>query len=80
MAPLKMGGLPDEAARRGFLENGTFPQPIWASQKMRRLKDALREMDGFAIREKEALGEIADLEEDVLIEPFSQDFWEMHYF
>jgi hypothetical protein len=70
----------DEAARRGFLENGTFPQPIWTSQKMRRLKDALREIDGFAIREKEALEEVADLEEDVLIEPFSQDFWELHYF
>jgi len=70
----------DEATRRGFVENGTFPQPIWTSQKMRRLKDALREMDDFAIREKEALEEIADVDEGVLIEPFSQDFWEMHYF
>lgn len=70
----------DEAARRGYVERGTFPQPIWASQKMRRLKDALREMDEFATREKEALEEIADAQEDVLIEPFSQDFWEAHYF
>lgn len=70
----------DEAARRGFLENGTFPQPIWTSQKMRRLKDTLREMDEFATREREALEEIADVQDDLLIEPFSQDFWEAHFF
>lgn len=70
----------DEAARRGILENGPFPQPIWSVQKMRRLKDALREMDEFFIREKDALEEIADMQEGVLIEPFSQDFWEAYYF
>lgn len=70
----------DEAARRGYVENGPFPQPIWASQKMRRLKEALREIDEFAAREAEALEEIADTQEYVLTEPFSQDFWEAHYF
>lgn len=69
----------DEATRRGFIENGTFPQPIWTSQKMRRLKDALREMDEFAAREMDALQEASDTQDDLLIEPFTQDFWEAYY-
>jgi hypothetical protein len=70
----------DEASRRGFLENGEFPQPNWESQKMRKLKDALREIDEFAAREADALQEAADAHTDLLIEPFTQDFWEAYYF
>ncbi|TAW15069.1 toll/interleukin-1 receptor domain-containing protein [Rhizobium ruizarguesonis] len=70
----------DEASRRGFLENGEFPQPNWESQKMRKLKDALREIDEFAVREANALQDAADSHTDLLIEPFTQDFWEAYYF
>ena len=70
----------EEATRRGLVEGGPFFQPVWSSQKMRRLKEALREIDDFAARQVKALEEISDTYDEVLIEPFTQDFWEAHYF
>jgi hypothetical protein len=68
----------EEAARRGLVETDPYPQANWSSQKMRKLKKTLREMDQFAEMETKALEEIAELDDDVL-EPSTQDFWESHY-
>lgn len=69
----------EEAARRGLVETDPFPQANWSSQKMRKLKKALFDMDQFAELETKALQELAEIDDDILVEPSTQDFWESHY-
>lgn len=70
----------EEAERRGIIETDPFPQANWSSQKMRKLKKALNDMDQFTESETKALEEMAEMNDDVLVEPSTQDFWEAHYF
>lgn len=69
----------DEAARKGIIETDPFPQANWSSQKMRKLKKVLMEMDQFAETETKALEELAEMDDEVLVEPPTQDFWEAYY-
>lgn len=69
----------EEAERRGLLETEPYPQASWSSQKMRKVKKALSEMDQFALVEAKALEQMAEMDDEVLVEPSTQDFWEGHY-
>lgn len=70
----------ENAARRGYVETDPYTQANWSSQKMRKLRKALIEIDDFTTLESKALDEIADSDDETPIEPSTQDFWEAHYF
>ncbi|MGO6677626.1 TIR domain-containing protein [Rhizobium leguminosarum] len=70
----------EEAARRGIVIADEYTQPNWASQKMRKLHNTLRELGSFVTAEAKTLEEIADMDDDAIVEPSTQDFWEAHYF
>jgi DNA repair exonuclease SbcCD ATPase subunit len=70
----------EEAVRRGIVKTEPYTQVVWGSPKMERLADALAAIDSFARSEAELLRKAAiGAEQELPIEPSTQDFWEFYF-
>lgn len=71
----------EEASRRGVFTTEPYNQAVWSSTKMLKLAKALERIDSFAQAESAALTKVAmEEDDDIPIDPSTQDFWEHHYY
>ncbi|MBY3044847.1 toll/interleukin-1 receptor domain-containing protein [Rhizobium leguminosarum] len=71
----------EEATRRGVFTTDPSHQAVWSSTKMKKLAQSLERIDTFAQVESGALTKVAmEADEDIPIDPSTQDFWEHHYY